>query len=467
MPSQKKLLRYIKESQDNGLEREETIRQLIEAGWDKESIDQVFRELDKVPEKNIFKKTAALAFFFMVIVVTGFAFSYFFTGVSPEREIIRAASRTVNSDLLKSETRINFSYGQGREIFNGDISILTEVDNIGNQRDSTWDATMGVEGMRASFSGRIFTVKNKTFGRVDRFFDSGFFFPTILEDLTERDILLAYTPEKEGSFESFFSQNFELFLIEEIDRELMENIMSDFLRGVVEKDIVFVKESEIDEIKGGRVNKHQVGIDFKGLPDLILDLTEKYENKIERLTTAQMESALEEWESNLEKMIEDFEESDFSALIWSDHNYLHKVEIDFGRNEAERYFQIFISIEFSELDSSLNLNVPEEYIDLQNLLDSLYKPDIEERSLSTEMQTGLEELELLILEAENVINERSELIEPAKRDHLLGEYTELLLRHSYLEQQYYRGEMNEEEFIKNIVEMKGKTTRLIEELNDF
>ncbi len=126
--------------------------------------------------------------------------------------------------------------------------------------------------------------------------------------------------------------------------------------------------SSNDEVSGSRVTKYDLQINPENIVDFIDMIESRYgeelnlEEEFDEQMRAQMEEDLEELSQYKENL---------TASVWTDGEYIYKVELAISGfedvfDEVDR-FDLVLSLVYSGFNQPLNLEEPEEYIDLEEI----------------------------------------------------------------------------------------------------
>ena len=417
--SSEKIKKYIKRAREKGIDDQKIKNQLLEAGWERSKVENSFSALDEndkdavekdskvmdgadqkedveaqkewisKSEPSFDRKSSKLLPVVVVLILIGFvgflAASVLFSE-EPQDQIMEAAHNMTDLDSLSTElTAELMAREDGGESFDGEFTILARVDEPNEEMEFGIDGQALVGGMGGSFEGGIFLVNDKLFGRLDQFPDLGMLLPVDTSLIRGQNILLTdqFSEEIEDGLEEEvgqtpFEEEIANIFDEDVDPEIAEQFLDDILSGIWDKEILVVGESEEDEIAGVEVDRYNLEVDIKNLPDLILELAEDYEEYIDDLSAEELKAEMEEEEDEFDEIKEAFDEIDLYLSVWTDGEYIYRVQmvIDEIEEEMEELsdFRMLLDVEFSGFNEPLNLDEPDDYTEIEDLMEDLMGP---------------------------------------------------------------------------------------------
>jgi len=423
MPPQK-LINYIKDSLNKGFKKQDIKKQLINVGWKEGQIEEAFAFIstekkkgtnevknavkrvdqkkddfykdERIKDKSFNLKPVLIALLVLIVLIGGGVSAFFLMGdpeedpdpeedvvdeFNPQEEIMNSLRNMGDLNSLSSTTSFSLVADGDEGYFDGSFSFITRVDEQAEEAEFILEGEAMADGLGGSFKGSLLVVNDKLFARLDRFPDLGMFLPLPSDfgEIRGRYILLVEDiadPEVQGDLdEEYFSADIEMFMEEifeeDVDPEIVEEFLTDIMEMIWEKEIITVIGSEDDQIDGVSVNRHDLDVDPENLPDLMIEIAEKYEDFIKDLDAEEVREEVARNREDFEELKEDLEKVDFSLSIWVDGDYVYKVELVIDEIEDEmdelEQFELIFGVKFGDFNQPLNLEEPEDYMTVEEV----------------------------------------------------------------------------------------------------
>ncbi len=325
------------------------------------------------------KKIAIIAI--VGVLVFGLAFAGFRTLIqqTPEEELRAAEMKTTQSDSYTVEFVLDSS--MENDVQGANFSLAGEIDyDRLNQRALTdLSIDFSGEGLAANFGGQLIYIDDTIYGSVTTF--PYLILPVGNEQvdlIVENDILIMENVTGQiNLLLSEFAEEMEIesFTLEDVieKSEMLSEQM--WKEGVME-----VVAVEGDYIGEDEAQRYLVEVDGDKMADFYLELIDNYDllALFPEMTDEEKEEMLTEMEKGMREAYEETQTS-----FWVVDGYLVKAEIvsetsldraeisELPQNELPEEIITNLTLEFSNFDQDFEIEKPEEYITLQELLEDL------------------------------------------------------------------------------------------------
>lgn len=411
MPSEK-IVNYIKNSLKEGVERKVIKDKLLKSGWEEEQIREAFEVIQENNSKNKSTSkemtgnnnlTVILPVVLALLIAGGVLAFSFMSGPDPQEEIMQSIKNMSNLNSVSSTTDLGLVASGNEGDFDGSFSFTNRVNEKNREGEFILEGKTMIDGVGGSFKGSVLAVNEKAFVRLDQFPDLGMFLPIpdlsplkgeyiLIEDEVVEEIDDDLGGQTNGSLEAETDEFFNEIFKDDVDPEIVEEFVTDVVEMTWNKDIISVINTETEDIDGKSVNRHDLDIKLDNLPDLMIEIAEKYEDYIKDMDAEEIKEKISNNEEEFQEFKNNFEEVDFSLSILVDGDYVYEVEflVDEVGDEMEGVddFELVLGLEFSDFDEPLNLEEPEEYMDVEEfeqLIEEMTKEMMEDSGVDPEM----------------------------------------------------------------------------------
>ncbi len=316
---------------------------------------------------------------------------------SDEWDFIENLENTFNLNSFSSEMKFNF---EGEEVYDDDtlgaiIHLNVESDNKVDKMNEKVENDLDLgflfyddyleEQHQGSLSIILTIIEESVFVRLnDLEFETEndeanfvylFIVSSIVEEVKNRDILLDELLEEalEQLEEEGMSDDLDISS-EEAEEIIKEVILSAFNRGLFK-----MEEVETEYIDGERMKKHSFSIDFQKIPYFLEDTLWYIQKFDDNFSDQDVEDAIEEARREIEgvdvraKLTEAGITYDLTFDVWTDGDYVRKIEFYLDEKLEEYSSEISMIFDFSifidDLNKNLGIEAPENYTGIYELLE--------------------------------------------------------------------------------------------------
>ena len=394
------LLDYIKQQVQQGLNREQIKKSLLEIGWQEADINEAFTFIDspnvsvppesapsqllsalpQQPERRTKKTLLAVILIIGVLIFGGGAFGYFYYfRVTPEKVIEKMMARLSEVNSLEYQGEIEteitapdlLSGGQRTSGFSIDFSGKSDISDLNNEKGSLL-LNIRTDALKELMQGEfIFGLEIRTIGQVVYFKlnnlpDLGIFNLSFLTNQWFKFDLEASTEKlkKQLGLEGNEEEFEELKKKQELSPEQIEK-----LEEIVAQSKVFKITGTLpsEKIEGVNTHHYKFLIDKAALKKLIIDISTFIQNHYKTLT----EEELAEFDKGLE-IIESID-----GEIWiGKKDYLpYKISLTMTikeTSESKTAGKSIATLSFKNYNKPVQIDVPSPAKDMLEVLGELF-----------------------------------------------------------------------------------------------
>jgi len=374
----KKLIEYIKKSLESGKTEAEIRENLLQVGWDKERIDQGITTAKGGKEKKnngSSKVKVAIGSVVVILALLGvfvFGHDLFFEqsdeeeiqSFDNEEQLIEKFNRVWDLEYYKTtisiEGKSETDGGDSGEEFNLMVGIenaFPEKLKVGIEGEMTYPGTT------ISLDGMLWYVEGNLYGRIDTFPPVFFLTGSELDDILNKNILLAEDIEDE--FEELFNNN-ENFP-DDIDPQKAGEALDYFLSQIVNENSFTITGTGKDVLNSEEVSMYELEFNFDNIQKSIEKSADRYPEIFKEYDGT---------DDDIDEIKKQIQENDIRINLWANEDYVLKVEV-VGNIEEDKVSGFFsIGIEFSDFNKEPDIESPQEYISFEDL--TFFEDSLEE-----------------------------------------------------------------------------------------
>ncbi len=316
----------------------------------------------------------------LAVFIIAFGGVYYFLGedLTPEEEIIlgvqnlfRAESMTVTGELDGE-----FEDQATGERFGVNLSAVSDL-MLPEAFQADLDGSVAMEGMQFMGSGSVIYVENNLYGKVEEMPQIPFM--PMGDEFVGQYIILEEDIDWKREMDQELDETFEET---DIDPETFKEIAMESFEKSWELNVLEITETVSDEVSGRSTRKHTVAINLENLPQLVEEMVREYQELI-TYDEEELEEAIEEMEEEIAEYREEIDEDALEFQVWTDGEYILKVEFEFDGTVEETETSFTFSLEFENFGQDLEITAPENYI-TEEELQEMMMPSIEAPGMEME-----------------------------------------------------------------------------------